>query len=257
MKQTKIVLFTTNGISGNLVCSFLIENYTLEGIVLDSPQPGSAIRMVKRRIKRLGIVKVFLQLLFQKGIVPLLKLESKLRKQAILSGFDRHILEKQSNIFIPDSINDERVIDYVNDLNPKLIMVCGTGIIKKKIIAGINAPLLNIHVGITPKYRGVHGGYWALAKNDPQHCGVTVHMIDSGIDTGGVISQAIIRPTKKDNFCTYTLLQIIEGLKCISAAIGEIESDSLKVKNIHLESKLYYHPTITTYFYHRIFDKVK
>ncbi len=257
MNKTKVVLLTTNGISGNLVCSYIKEKYTLVGVALDTSEPGSAKRMVKRRVKKLGAFKVFLQLLFQKGLVPLLRWESKSRKKEILSRFDLNVLDNLPDIFVPDNVNDDRVIEFVNSLNPKVVMVCGTRLIKKRIIDGIEAPLINIHVGITPKYRGVHGGYWALANNDPQHCGVTVHLIDTGIDTGGIISQSIIHPTKKDNFCTYTLLQIIEGLKCIKEAIGQIESNSLKIKETKLESKLYYHPTITKYLYHRIFDNVK
>ena len=42
-----------------------------------------------------------------------------------------------------------------------------------------------MHAGITPQYRGVHGGYWAVVNNDPEHCGVTIHFVDKGIDTGG------------------------------------------------------------------------
>ncbi len=257
MKDTKVVLLTTDGISGNLVCSFLRENYTLAGVVLDTSEPGSAMRMVKRRVKRLGWFKVFLQLLFQKGIVPLLEMESKSRKKQILSNFDMNALKKQPNIFVPENVNDDGVIDFVNGLEPRVVMVCGTRLIKKKIIEGIEPPLINIHVGVTPKYRGVHGGYWALANGDPENCGVTVHLVDTGIDTGGIICQSTINPSNKDNFCTYTHLQIIEGLKCIKKAIEEIEAGSLKIKNNYLESKLYYHPTITTYLYHRIFDNVK
>jgi methionyl-tRNA formyltransferase len=42
--------------------------------------------------------------------------------------------------------------------------------------SSINSKFVNIHVGITPKYRGVHGTYWALVNNDVENSGVTVHL---------------------------------------------------------------------------------
>ncbi|MBS9462203.1 hypothetical protein KIM67_07255 [Flagellimonas sp. 389] len=255
MKNTKVVLFTSNGTIGNVVYDFLSKNYDVVSVVFDSP--GSKSFMVKRRIKKMGFFKVFRQLIFMRGLVPLLEKEGRKRKEEILSSFNTESLKSEVNIFKPSSINDPKVVEHVNSINPDVIMVCGTRIIKKQIIEGLKAPLLNMHVGITPKYRGVHGGYWALVNKDLENCGVTVHYIDPGIDTGGVISQKRITPTKKDNYITYPYLQVIKGLECIKEAIGQIENGGLTTIKNGLPSKLYYHPTINTYLYHRFFKGVK
>ena len=42
----------------------------------------------------------------------------------------------------------------------------GTRIVSKKVISSIGCLFINTHCGITPKYRGVHGGYWAIYNND-------------------------------------------------------------------------------------------
>ena len=55
-------------------------------------------------------------------------------------------------------------------------------------------PVLNYHAGITPKYRGMNGGYWALATGDAGNFGATVHLVDAGVDTGGVLHQVRGRP---------------------------------------------------------------
>lgn len=256
MKETKVILFTKNNPYGNMVCSLLEKNYTLSGVVIDSAIPGSGKKMIKRRIKKLGFFKVFLQAIFQKGLVPFLRMESKSREKELLSKIDLGAIDRQ-DVFFPKSVNDEAVISHTNGLSPDIIVVCGTGIIHKKIINGLKAPLINIHVGITPKYRGVHGGYWALANKDEDNFGVTVHLIDPGIDTGGIISQMTFQPDRKDNFCTYPLLQTLEGLKCIEDAIVQIETDSIQIKEGASISKLYYHPTITGYLYNRLIKGVK
>lgn len=257
MKNTKVLLYTKNNPYGNMVCSFLEDNYTLMGVVIDCAIPGSGKKLIKRRIKKLGYFKFFLQALFQKGLVPFLRMESKSREQELLSQIDHTAIDRQENVFHPKSVNDIAVIAHTNELAPDIIVVCGTGIIHKKIINGLKAPLINIHVGITPKYRGVHGGYWALANQDEENFGVTVHLIDPGIDTGGIISQLRFPPEKNDNFCTYPLVQTIKGLNCIKDAIEQIETDSIEIRTSTSESKLYYHPTITSYLYNRIFKGVK
>src|SRR5206468_1975891 len=61
----------------------------------------------------------------------------------------------------------------------------------------------------------VHGAYWALAENDATHCGVTVHLVDAGIDTGGILAQSQITPTARDNFATYGMLQTAIGLRLL------------------------------------------
>ncbi len=240
-----------------MVCAFLKKNYTLSGIVIDAPIPGAGKKLIKRRIKKLGMFKVFLQAIFQKGLVPFLRRESKARENELMSKIDMGAIDQFENIFFPKSINDTAVIPFTNDLAPDVIVVCGTGIIFKKIINGLVAPLINIHVGITPKYRGVHGGYWALANKDNENFGVTVHLIDPGIDTGGVISQRTFQPDKNDNYCTYPLFQTMEGLHCIKDAITQIETDTIQIKKGATESRLYYHPTINGYLYNRLIHGVK
>ena len=48
--------------------------------------------------------------------------------------------------------------------------------------------LFNIHFSLLPKYRGCHTNYLQI-KNGEKRTGVTLHKIDSGIDTGDIIDQ--------------------------------------------------------------------
>jgi len=48
--------------------------------------------------------------------------------------------------------------------------------------------LVNLHNAPLPRYRGMRPINWALKNGESQH-GVTIHEIDTGIDTGPIISQ--------------------------------------------------------------------
>lgn len=67
--------------------------------------------------------------------------------------------------------------------------------------------LFNIHFSLLPKYKGVFTSAWPLL-NGEKKSGVTLHIIDSGIDTGDVIAQIEfdidIGDTAKDLYLKYT-----------------------------------------------------
>jgi len=49
---------------------------------------------------------------------------------------------------------------------------------------------INTHPSFLPYNRGKHTNFWAIVKGEP--FGVTIHMIDKGIDTGAIIAQEAI-----------------------------------------------------------------
>ncbi|HRH36379.1 MAG TPA: hypothetical protein PKY12_15040, partial [Catalimonadaceae bacterium] len=83
------------------------------------------------------------------------------------------------------------------------------------------------------------------------------HLVDPGIDTGGVLYQQNIKITDLDNFVTYTYLQNVEGLKLMKKAVSDALEGKIKVVERNLESKLWYHPTIWQYLANRILKGVK
>jgi methionyl-tRNA formyltransferase len=110
-----------------------------------------------------------------------------------------------------------------------------------------------MHAGITPLYRGVHGGYWALAMGDRDHCGGTVHLVDPGIDTGEIVAQALIHPTPADNFTTYPVLQIAAGLPLMIDAVRAALAVTLRRRAARAgASRLWSHPTLGQYLRARI-----
>ena len=116
------------------------------------------------------------------------------------------------------SVNAPDTIARLQALRPKVVLVVGTRIISRKVLSAVQAPFINYHDGITPKYRGIHGGYWASAQNDFANFGATVHLVDPGIDTGAVLYQVRPRPLGEDNYATFSYLQLAAALPLIERA---------------------------------------
>jgi methionyl-tRNA formyltransferase len=60
-------------------------------------------------------------------------------------------------------------------------------IIKKNIIDQFNNKIINLHPSILPWNKGYHSNFWSIYDNTPK--GVSIHVIDVGIDTGHIVAQ--------------------------------------------------------------------
>lgn len=65
-------------------------------------------------------------------------------------------------------------------------------ILSKSLLLNTAAPIINLHISYLPWNRGAHPNFWSFYDGTPS--GVTIHLVDEGIDTGPVIYQ------KKVNF---------------------------------------------------------
>jgi len=256
MNKHRIVMLAGKGISTNILYHSLKSDYNIEAVILENEVPTK--EFLKKRIKKLGFWKVVGQVLFQILIAKILNVTSQKRKKEILENYqlnsDPIPAEKVLRV---DSVNNTQCVSLLQKTNPEIVIVNGTRIISKKVLDSIPVKFINIHAGITPKYRNVHGAYWALVNNDQENCGVTVHEVDSGIDTGNIIYQKTINVTPRDNFSTYPLLQLSEGIICLKKALSDIFSNKLFFQKNNLESRMWHHPTFGQYLYHRIFNNKK
>lgn len=252
----KIVLLGGKGDSTNIVFHALNETYGIHTAIIEESE--SKQLFLKRRLKKLGFFQVSGQVLFQVLVVKWLDFFSKKRISEIISENALNVNEiPESKIKSVSSVNSAECIELLKTIQPDLIIVNGTRIISKKVLESVSCKFINTHAGITPMYRGVHGTYWALAENDKENSGVTVHFVDAGIDTGNIIYQSVVIPTSKDNFVTYPLLQLAEGLRILKLAVKASLDGQVETQSREGNSKLRYHPAIWQYFYYRIFRKVK
>ena len=247
-----LVLLVNSNVLSRIVYHALAEEFSIEVVVREGRIARSTF--LKRRLKKLGWRTLLGQIAFAKCIVPWLERETAGRRADILQeyGLKEAPIPAQRVIDLA-SINDGRTVALLKEHSPRVVVVNGTRILDENLLNATSAVFLNTHVGITPLYRGVHGGYWALAVGDPEHCGVTVHKVDKGIDTGAIVAQGLIKPTAADNFSTYPLLQIANAIPLLKQAVRDALDG--KLETLHPpagKSQLWSHPTAWQYLKHRI-----
>jgi methionyl-tRNA formyltransferase len=85
-------------------------------------------------------------------------------------------------------INHPEVVRLADELDPDLIAVFGTSLIRGDLLQKGRLGIVNLHGGLSPEYRGADCTFWALYNAEPEKIGCTLHYIDTGIDTGRLIA---------------------------------------------------------------------
>lgn len=69
-------------------------------------------------------------------------------------------------------------------------------LIKKDILSFFERKAINLHISFLPWNRGADPNFWSILEDTPK--GVTIHYIDEGLDTGGIIVQKEVPVDKGD-----------------------------------------------------------
>lgn len=253
----KIIILAGKGESTKYIYNGIKDQIIIDSVLVTDSISSKEI--IKNRIKKLGIVNVVNQLVFQLLVISVLKFLSKhqIEKRKNELGLISNNISGSGLIDV-GMVNSKKCIETIQLINPDIIIVNGTSIISKKVLESTKAIFINTHVGITPQYRGVHGGYWALRNRDHENFGVTIHKVDTGIDTGDIIYQSTCSVSPKDNFLTYPLYQYALAIPLLINAISDIKNNNLKLYTKEKgQSKLYYHPTFTSYIKGWLKDGIK
>jgi len=256
----RIVLLAGPGEATNIVYHYLAERFADVVVVME--RPVSRITLARRRARRLGWATVAGQVAFITVVMPVLRRSSRRRVRDILTGSGLEVGDIPS-VRPVVSVNDRATPLLLRELAPAVVVINGTRIIADSTLSAVSCPFINIHAGITPRYRGVHGGYWALAEGRPDLAGTTVHLVDTGIDTGGVLARAYFDATPADSIATYPYRHLADGLPLLAEQVGRVLSGEVLQGEPagHAphgdESRLRWHPTMWGYVWTRLRRRVR
>lgn len=115
------------------------------------------------------------------------------RSQAEKDFFERSLLnisDKSNPGFLQKGeINDDNVVNDIISQSPDLLICYGSSLIRSKLLDEFRGRFLNVHLGLSPYYRGAGTNVWPLINGEPEMVGATFMHIDAGIDTGQIIHQ--------------------------------------------------------------------
>ncbi|MDO4635743.1 MAG: phosphoribosylglycinamide formyltransferase [Streptococcus sp.] len=129
---------------------------------------------------------------------------------------DAYVLERAQNLQVPsysfelkefeDKVAYEtEIVKLLDHYNIDLVCLAGyMKIVGPTFLKAYEGRIINIHPAFLPEFPGAHGieDAWSAGVEES---GVTIHWVDSGIDTGQVIAQVRVPRLKNDTFESFEM----------------------------------------------------
>ncbi len=108
----------------------------------------------------------------------------------ICNKSDAYAITRAKNLGIEYKVvkDEEQILKVINDYNIDLLVLAGyMKIFSSDFVSRFENRIINIHPSILPNYRGLDAIKRAYENGDKE-IGVSIHYVDSGVDTGEVIA---------------------------------------------------------------------
>ena len=141
----------------------------------------------------------------------------------------------------PDrAARDAAIADWLESLGVELVVLAGyMALLDAGFIARFRDRIVNVHPALLPAFPGIHSIQQALDYG-ARVFGVTVHLVDEGVDTGPIIAQrALELPDASDPAQVREALRPLEhDLLCeavVRIARGGVHSDPAHPRHVTVE----------------------
>jgi len=166
------------------------------------------------------------------GIVP-----GHYSASEIMKKYFKNVVNAQSKIFGNSHINGKNKnihlfplqsgdlnkcsMDTLSDfLKSDVYVVFGSSYIKGDLVDFlVKNKALNIHMGVSPYYRGTDCNFWALHDDNPHLVGATIQMLSKGLDSGSMLYHAM--SNIKTNPFEYTMSTVKAAFHSIAERIKD------------------------------------
>lgn len=222
----KIVVLTSNAVRHKFVANNL-ANHTDDILVVSECNPNDATQLESDKKAKNLIQEHF---------------EKRCQTEArFFYGHDYFvcktlpILNKEVNLYY--------IYNVIKNFAPDAIVVYGSGIIKEPLLSLLPpGKIINIHLGLSPYYRGSGTNFWPFVNDELEYVGATILHLDAGIDTGDIITH--VRPIIEIGDTVHTVgCKVIElSVAVVIKCFRQMDEGKIlnRVKQWKVENSRYY-----------------
>lgn len=135
--------------------------------------------------------------------------------------------------------NAPETFEAVRALAPEFIVLFGTSIIRDPLLSHYQGRIINLHLGLSPYYRGSGTNFWPLVNREPQCVGATIHHAILKVDAGDVLAQVRPRPEAADRCHELGCKAIAAGAEIMAAVLERLEDGGLTASPQEPGGRLY------------------
>lgn len=144
------------------------------------------------------------------------KVDDFFRKSDVMQNYFSRVIAAERKVFGPPRFSPSNVRTLslrMGDLNhvdletlkpalgADLFVVFGATYIRGALCERlVERRALNIHMGVSPYYRGSSCNFWALNDGNADLVGATIHLLSKGLDSGPMLFHALPKSPVEDGF---------------------------------------------------------
>lgn len=96
----------------------------------------------------------------------------------------------------------KKLLEHIEFFKPDLVVLAGfMRILPPSFVRSLSPRIINTHPSLLPAFPGAHAVHDALVAG-AKTTGVTIHIVDEGVDTGPILKQAEVAITPEDDEAT-------------------------------------------------------
>jgi methionyl-tRNA formyltransferase len=148
--------------------------------------------------------------------------------------------------FARGETNTREAADWVQALQPDYLLLYGCGIIRAPLLEAYDRRTINIHLGLSPYYRGHATNFWPLVNGEPECVGATVHLATLDVDAGEILRQARPAMDAGDGSHDIGCKAIIAGADALLEALPRYTSGEITPAKQRPGGRVYRHADFDT-----------
>jgi len=203
------------------VANRLSSAFRLDAILLDVGAPISRRRRLKLILRRHTPAQLFSRALLKAWSIASGDDERRRRDIEAVLGEDARDHRFPHLIRRVQGINSRETVALLRDLSPEILLLYGTGIASAETLRTASKLVLNLHTGISPRYRGAHCAFWPLYNGEVDKIGATIHICTEHIDGGAILAQSAAVLQEDDSVHTIFARTVATGASLYEEAIRQ------------------------------------
>ena len=152
------------------------------------------------------------------------KLDGFYRKSETMQNYMQNVLSAEREIFPNSNLVNEKVdvfplidgdLNFLDQeelapcLDSDMYVVFGSSFIKGWLLDFlVGKGAINLHMGLSPYYRGAYCNFWALYDGRPNYVGGTIHLLSKGLDSGPILFHSVPNYDGED-FFSYSMKSVL------------------------------------------------
>ncbi|MGP2657648.1 formyltransferase family protein [Malaciobacter sp. WC5094] len=210
----RVIVLTSNGLRHKYFLKVISENFDLVGAVYEDKG-----EYYKKQVEESAVV--------EEHFKRLSSTEEKFFQDEVKNLALNNVEIKNIN---KNQINDENIISWAKDLKPDIVFLFGTGILKDGWLDNFENKIINLHLGLSPFYRGSATLFWPFVNDELECVGATIHIAAKKVDAGDILHR--VKPNIQINDNYYTI-----NYKTIKSTIDKLPYIATQYINGYIDLK--------------------